>query len=414
MTILQSLLGVAVLAGAAWVVSENRRQVRWKTIGAGLTLQFVLAVILLRLPAFRQVFLGLNRVLGSLTEAIEAGTSFVFGYLGGGPPPFETAAPEHGYIFAFRALPLLLLISALSSLFFHWRILPLVVSAMSWVLRRTMRVGGAVGLAVAANVFMGMVEAPLLVAPYIARMSRGELFVLMTGGMATVAGTVMVLYASILSGVIPNALGHVLSASLINAPGAIVIASLMVPPGETSTEGELVAPKTKSAMDAISQGTEQGARLLINIAAMLIVLVALVSLVNQALGLFPHAGDQPLTLQRVLGLLVAPVVWLMGIPWHEAVTAGGLLGTKTVLNEFIAYVDLARLAPDALAPRSRLIMSYALCGFANFGSLGIMIGGLGTMVPEKRHEITSLGLKSIASGTLATCVTGALVGLVAP
>jgi len=413
--VIQAIFGIFVLGGLAWAASENRRAIPWRTVGAGLTLQIVLAFLLLRLPASRNVFLALDGVMQALTTALKEGTGFVFGYLGGGNQPFEATSQTATYIFAFQTLPFVILISAIAAVLFYWRILPAVVRAMSWILRRTMQVGGAVGLGVAANVFMGMVEAPLLVAPYMRKMTRGEIFALMTSGMATVAGTVMVVYANILSGVIPNALGQVLSASLINAPSAVVFSVLLVPPGDKATEGEIVLPHpARSAIDAITIGTEQGVRLVINIAAMLIVLIALVSLVNQALGLAPAIYGAPLTLQRILGWIVSPIAWLIGIPFHEAVTAGGLLGTKTVLNEFIAYVDLAHLPAEALSARSRLIMSYALCGFANFGSLGIMIGGLGTMVPERRRDVTSLGMKSIVAGTLATCLTGALVGIIAP
>jgi len=412
---MQSVLGIAVLLGAAWLLSENRRRPPWRAVAAGIGLQFLLAISLLRVPALSGVFLTLNRVMDGLTTALNAGTSFVFGYIGGGDPPFEITSPALTYVFALQSLPFILLISALASLLFYWRVLPMVVRGMSFVLERSMKIGGAAGLGVSANVFMGMVEAPLLVAPYVKGMSRGEIFVLMTSGMATVAGTVMVVYANVLSTVIPNSLGHVLTASLINAPAAVVIASLLVPPGGRPTEGGLTPPqKAKSSIDAITQGTEQGVRLLISVTAMLIVLVALVSLVNQALGLLPAIAGEPLTLQRILGILAAPVAWLIGIPWSEAVTAGGLLGTKTVLNEFIAFVDMSRLPADALSPRSRLIMSYALCGFANLGSLGIMIGGLGTMVPERRDDITALGMKSILAGTMATCLTGAVISLVAP
>ncbi len=412
---MHGLLGVIGLIALAWAVSENRRTVSWQTVGAGIGLQVALAVLLLRLPAVRGVFLALNHVMLALNTALRAGTSFVFGYVGGGEPPFQVADPAKSYVFALQSLPFIILISALASLLFYWRILPLVVRGMSAVLRRTMKVGGAVGLGVSANVFMGMVEAPLLVAPYIPRMSRGEIFALMTSGMATVAGTVMVVYANVLAGVLPNALGHILTASLINAPAAVVIAALLVPPGSQATEGALIPPQApRSAMDAIVKGTEQGVRLLINIVAVLIVLVALVSLINQILGLLPEPAGAPLTLQRILGILLAPVAWLIGIPWRDAVAAGGLIGTKTVLNEFIAYVDMANLPDDALGLRSRLILSYALCGFANFGSLGIMLGGLGTMVPERRDDITELGLKSLLAGTMATCLTGAIVGLVAP
>ena len=412
---MHGLLGVIGLIALAWAVSENRRTVSWQTVAAGIGLQVALAVLLLRLPAVRGVFLALNHVMLALNTALQAGTSFVFGYVGGGEPPFQVADPAKSYVFALQSLPFIILISALASLLFYWRILPLAVRAMSAVLRRTMKVGGAVGLGVSANVFMGMVEAPLLVAPYIPRMSRGEIFALMTSGMATVAGTVMVVYANVLAGVLPNALGHILTASLINAPAAVVIAALLVPPGSQATEGALIPPQPpRSAMDAIVKGTEQGVRLLINIVAVLIVLVALVSLINQILGLLPEPAGAPLTLQRILGILLAPVAWLIGIPWHDAVAAGGLIGTKTVLNEFIAYVDMANLPDGALGLRSRLILGYALCGFANFGSLGIMLGGLGTMVPERRDDITQMGLKSLLAGTMATCLTGAIVGLVAP
>jgi CNT family concentrative nucleoside transporter len=274
-----------------------------------------------------------------------------------------------------------------------------------------MRLGGAEGLGVSANIFVGMVEAPLLIRPYVARLTRSELFAVMTSGMATIAGTMMVVYASILSGLIPNVMGHILTASIISAPAAIVIAKVMIP--ET---GELTGAKLQDTheacgtMDALTRGTLQGMELLINIIAMIIVLVAVVSLVNMALGLFPEIGGQPLTLQAILGWLLSPVVWMMGVSWQEAQVAGTLLGTKTVLNEMIAYVDMSRLDAGILSARTNLIMSYALCGFANPGSLGIMIGGLGGIAPDRRHEIASLGLRSIVAGTLATCMTGTVAG----
>jgi CNT family concentrative nucleoside transporter len=300
----------------------------------------------------------------------------------------------------------------LSSLLFYWRVLPWLVRAVSHLLRKTLGIGGAVGLSAAADIFVGMVEAPLFVRPYLAAMSRGELFSVMTCGMATVAGTVMALYAGFLAPVVPDAMGHILTASLVSTPGALLIAALMVPAGETSTGGELKAPDSaRSSMEAITQGTLAGVTLLINIVAMLLVFVALVSLTNLLLGLLPSVLGEPLSMQRILGWLMAPVVWLMGIPWAEATTAGSLMGTKTVLNELIAYLDLARLPAEALSPRSDLIMTYALCGFANLGSLGILIGGLATMVPERRADIVSLGPRAVLSGTLATLLTGAVVGV---
>ncbi len=411
---LQSLLGILVFIAFAWVLSEDRSRTPWWTLLSGLVLQFGLAATLLWLPPFKHVFMGLNDALLSLEQATRAGTSFVFGYLGGDSPPFEETAAGSSFILAFRALPLILLVSALSALLFHWRILPMLVRLLSRLLQRVMGIGGALALGAVSNIFVGMIEAPLFIRPYLKEMTRSELFTLMVTGMATVAGTVMVLYASILRDVLPDAMGHILIASMISAPAAIVIAQLLVPPGQTATAGELFpADKAGSSMDAVTKGTLQGVELLINITAMLVVMVALVSLVNMMIGLLPFAGDEPLTLQRMLGWLLAPVAWLMGIPWEQASTGGTLLGTKIVLNEFIAYLDLAALPAGELGPRSQLIMTYALCGFANLGSLGIMIGGLGTMVPERRAEIVALGMKSIIAGTLATCMTGAVVGVLA-
>lgn len=414
MTIFQGAAGLMAFTMLAWALSENRRKVSFKLIMVGVGAQLLLGLVLLKVPVFRQFFLALNTVVLALEESTRAGTSMVFGYLGGGPLPFELKAPANVFILAFRALPLVLVISALSTLLFHWGVLPRIVRSFAWCLTKSMRIGGAEGLGVAANVFVGMVEAPLFIRPYLMKMTRSELFTLMTAGMATIAGTVMVLYASILGGILPGVMGHILTASIISVPAAITIAKVMIPETQSSTSGELQLPeKIHNSMDAVTNGTLQGVQLLINILAMLVVLVALVHLVNLALGLLPHWDATPITLQRIFGYLMAPVVWLMGVPWPETLTAGALLGTKTILNEFIAYLDMSRLTPGALSNPSLIIMTYALCGFANPGSLGIMIGGLGTMAPERRAEIVSLGLRSILAGTLATCMTGAVVGIIA-
>lgn len=412
MIIVQSMAGLLVFAGIAWLISENRRKVKITTVFAGIAIQLAVGIILLKLPFFRDLFISLNRLVLALEESTSAGTSMVFGYLGGGDLPFAETYPGASFILAFKALPLILVISALSSLLFYWKILPVIVKAFSWALQRTMKLGGAEGLGVSANIFVGMVESPLFIRPYLKEMTRSEIFTLMTTGMATIAGTVMVLYASILGNLIPDIMGHILTASIISVPAAVTISKIMIPETGELTSGELTAPEPAlSAMDAITKGTIQGVQLLINIIAMLIVLVALVHLVNLILGLLPDIGGRSVTLQRLLGLVMAPVVWLMGVPWQEAPTAGALMGTKTILNEFLAYLDMSRLAPDALSPRSLVIMTYAMCGFANPGSLGIMIGGMGTMAPEKRDEIVALGLRSIVAGTLATCMTGAVVGI---
>jgi concentrative nucleoside transporter, CNT family len=411
---LQSALGIVALLAFAWAISENRRAVNWRSTGAGLFVTLATAVLLLEVPQIKAGFAVVNRAVGAISDATTAGTSFVFGYIGGGAPPFAVTSPANEFVLAFQALPIVLVMSVLTTLLFHWRILPPIVRGFSFLLERTLGVGGAVGLSTATNIFLGMVESPLFVRPYLNGLARGELFMIMTGGMATIAGTVYVLYATILKNVIPDVAGHILIASIISAPAALLVSGLMVPvPEDERTDmGEIkIGSVADSTMDAIVRGTVAGLELLLNIIAMLIVLVALVHLANSILGLLPDAGGSAITLQRLLGYVMAPVCWLMGVPWHEAVTAGSLMGIKTVLNELIAYIELAKLPAGALDARSRLILLYAMCGFANFGSLGIMIAGLTVMAPERRADIVSLGGKSIVSGTLATCITGAIVGV---
>jgi len=409
---LQSLCGFAVFVLVAFALSENRRAVGWGGVGIGLAAQLGLALVLLAVPGVRDAVALLNDAALALQQATLAGTRFVFGHVGGGDPPFAVTDPASSFVLAFQALPLVLVISALSALLFHWRVLPWIVRGISWGLRKVMRVGGAVSVGVAANVFVGMIEAPLLIRPYLLKLGRGELFVVMTAGMATIAGTVAVLYATILEPVLPGAMAHIVTASVISAPAAITVPMIMVPETGPSTAGDVLPPRTAGgALDAVTRGTMDGVTLLINVVAMLLVLVALVALVNQGLAWLPDVAGAPLTLERMFGWLLAPAAWLMGLPWAEAAAGGALLGIKTVLNELIAYVSLAGLPEGALSERSRLILVYALCGFANFGSLGIMIGGLGGMAPERRDEIVALGFRSIVAGTLATLMTGCAVGV---
>ncbi len=412
MLVLQGFLGILALTGFSWLISENRKKVAIKSIGAGLLVQLLTAIVLVKIPIFKTFFLGLNSMVEALQKATTAGTSFVFGYIGGGTLPFPESFPGAGFILGLQALPLVLVISALSSLLFYWRIMPLIVKSFSWVLQKSLNIGGALGVGASANIFVGMIEAPLFIRPYLNKMSRSELFCVMTCGMATVAGTVMVLYAGILKSIIPDAMGHILTASLISAPAAITIAKIMIPETMETTSGDIISPqKATSSMDAVTKGTVDGLHFLLHITAMLIVLVALVHLANQILGLLPQIGNEAITLQRFLGYLMAPICWLIGIPWQEAQIAGSLMGTKTVMNEFLAYLDMSRLPKNALSERSTLIMTYAMCGFANFGSLGIMIGGLGSIAPDRKEEIVSLGIKSIIAGTIATCMTGAIIGI---
>jgi CNT family concentrative nucleoside transporter len=409
---LQPFLGISFLVLFAWAISENRRGSSWRIVIAGLAVQFGLALVLLKLPQSQIVFVWLNDGVIALQRATDAGTSLVFGFLGGGPLPFEEPYPGAAFILAFRALPLVLLMSALSALLYHWRVLPWIVRGFAWVLGKALGISGAASFGTAANVFVGMVEAPLLIRPYLNRISRSELFIVMAAGMATIAGTMYALYVTFLADVIPGAAGHLLTASLISAPAAVMIARLMVPSDGTEVQGRIETGNLyDNSMDAITTGTIDGLRLLGYILGMLVVLVALVALANATLGLAPDAWGAPLTLQRILGWVMAPVTWLIGIPWSEAVTAGQLLGTKVVLNELLAYLELAKLPPEALSERSRLIMTYAMCGFAHFGSLGIMIGGMGAMAPDRRKEIVQLGLKSVLAGVMASCMTGAVVAV---
>ena len=414
MLTLQSACGVFFILGLAWAFGENRRQAQWGAALGGLAITFALAALLIKWPWLSQTIALINTGVESIATATQAGTAFAFGFLGGGPAPYTITNPAAQFIFVFQALPVVLVISALTSLLFHWKILQPIIHGLSALLRRSLGVSGAVGLSTAANVFLGMVEAPLFIRPYLARLTRCELFMVMTGGMAGIAGTVFVLYAILLRPVMPDASGHLMIASLVSAPAALVIARLMVPElQESAAAQELKDPETaaSSTMDAIVRGTQAGLELFLSITAMLIVLVALVALCNSLLGLLPMMGEAPLSLERMLGWIMAPICWLMGIPWSEAVTAGKLMGIKTVLNELLAYVELSKLDAQTLSERSRLIMIYALCGFANFGSLGIMIAGLSSMAPKRRDEILQLGPKSILSGTLSTCLMGALVGV---
>lgn len=409
---IQGLVGMLVLLAVAWLLSENRRLLPWRLVLAGLTLQVAIALLMLKAPLFRQLFVGLNGIVIAFEEATRAGTSFVFGYLGGGPLPFVETRPGASFSLAFQALPLVLVIGALTALLYYWRILPKVVQAFSWLLRQTMGIGGVLGVVASGCIFLGMVEAPLLIRPYLIAMTRSELFAMMVTGLSCIAGTMLVLYATVLAGIIPDAFGHILTASIIHAPAALVMAAIMVPETAAQTLGdEIPSSKATSAMDALAQGTWDGLQLLFNIVAMLIVFVALVKLVNIGLGELPNVQATPLTLERILGTLMAPVAWLIGIPWAEARTAGALMGTKVVLNELLAFIDLAKVPPAALGDKSRIILTYAMCSFANLGSLGILIGGLGSLCPQRRGEIVAMGGKALVAAILASLMTGAIIGL---
>ena len=419
----QSVIGLLALPLIAWALSEKRVALSPRRLArivlAGTGLQMSIAAVMLNLPASRAAFDWAAGLVGALQTATNAGVRLVFGYIAGAPAPFDVTQPQNAFILAFQALPLILVISALSRLLYHWGVLQWVVRWVGRGLQRALGVIAPVGISAAANIFVGMVEAPLLVRPYLAQMSRGGLFATMTVGMAGVAGTVLALYATILEPVLPGAAGHLIVASVISVPAALMLAELMVPQGADAVAAEAAADiiiddPPQSSMDAIAQCTREGIELLVNVTAMLIVAVALVALANQLVAFVGRPFGLTATIEQMLGWVFAPLAWLIGIPWAESATVGSLLGIKMVLNELIAYLKLAGVAAEALSPRSRLILTYGLCGFANLGSLGILIGGMVAMVPGRRAEIVSLGARTLVSGTLATLMTAAVVGALTP
>jgi CNT family concentrative nucleoside transporter len=409
---LQSALGIIAIIALAWALSEDRRAFSWRMAAGTVALQAAIALLLLKVPVARDALYGLNAVVAAVTTATNAGTSFVFGYMGSGPTPFAVTNPANLVNLAFTILPLVIVIAAIAAILWYWRISPMIVRAMALVLKKTLGLGGAVGLSAASMVFLGNIEGQLVIRPLLPRLTRAELFILMTVGLSVIAGTVFVLYATILRTVLPGALGHLLVASMMSLPAGILVARIMVPgPAETELRQEDEHVHYRSTVDAMARGTEDGLRLYLQIIAMLIVTTALVALVNVILHVLPQVGGAPLTVERMLGWVFSPFVWLLGVPWQEAGTAGGLMGIKVVLNELIAYLHMAGLAPGALDPRSAEIMVYAMCGFANFASIGILIAGMSALMPERRQEVVALAPRALLAGTLASSLSGAMIGL---
>lgn len=405
---LQSGLGLLALCLLAWACGGFRRGVTWRVIAAGLAGQLALGAAMLHLPPLRAAFAYVGDAVNALARATTAGTSLVFGYLGGAPLPFAEPFPGAGFILFFQALPLVLLVGALSALLYHWRVLPALVGVIGRAVTRAFGLGGAAGFSVAANVFVGMVEAPLLIRAWLARLTVSELFVVMVAGLATISGNTLVIYATLLAGVVPDAAGQLLAASLIAAPASVLAAMLMRPPepGFSPDPASAAAPPLyTSAMEALVQGTMDGLQLLLGIMAMLIVFVALVALFNIII------APTGLTLQSIAGWLFRPLALAMGVPGAESATVAASLGVKTVVNEFVAYLQLAQSGGAGLSERSRLILTYALCGFTNIGSLGIMLGGMSAMCPERRADIVRLGWPSLLAATIACCMVGATVGI---
>jgi CNT family concentrative nucleoside transporter len=409
------LLAVVVIIALSWLLSEQKRRFPWLMTLGGLAVQAGLVLLLFAIPNSQAVLAGVTGAVDGLAKASETGAQFIFSFLSGGEQPYETKTPDGQgpFIFGFRVLPLILVISALSALLWHWGVLKVVIRAFGFIFQKSMGLGGASATATAANIFMGMVESPIVIKAYLDKLTRSEVFMMMVVGLGTVAGSTMVAYAAILGPTLPNAAGHILVASIISAPAAIVLARIMIPenPGEGGQVADYTASlKYESSMDAIAKGVQDGVFVCVNVAAMLIVFVAFVAIVNQLLGVFPPVGGAALSLERILGWVFAPAAWLIGIPWAEAQTGGYLLGVKLFLTEFVAFIQLGAVPDAELSERSRMILAYALCGFANVGSVGIMVGGMTALFPpERRSEILQLAWKSLLPGFLATMMTAAVV-----
>lgn len=409
---LQSLLGLAVIVGGCWLISENRKRFPWRLAIGAILLQAALVLATFAIPGSQVVLDAINNSVKGLEQATAKGTQFVFGYLAGGDQPYVVENQGALFTFAFNVLPLVIVISALSALLWHWRVLKWLTLGFGFLFQRTMGLGGASALAVAANIFLGMVETPLVIRAYLDKLSRSEIFLMMVVGLGTVAGSTMVAYATILSPVLSNAAGHVLVASIVSAPAAVLLARILIPekPGEGGENANYSsALKYDSSIDAIVKGTADGLMVVLNISAVLITFVALVALVNVILGNF-WLGGEALSVERILGVLFAPVAWLTGVQWAEASQAGWLLGVKLTLTEFVAFMELGKIAPEAMSERTRMLMTYALCGFANIGSVGITVTGLSVLLPERRQEVLGLVWKALLGGFLATLMTACIVG----
>ena len=407
---MQGIFGVLFLIVFAWLCSERRDQIDVRFLGIGLFAQFSLAFLFFQVSLISDILMSLNFIIAAIEAATLEGTRFLFGYLGGGSEPFEVSEGGYLYLFAFRVLPNVIVFCVLIAVLWYWKILPKVVTGFGFLLRSVFKVSGAVGTSAAATLFLGMVETPMIIRAYLTKLTRSEFFTVMTCGMSTVAGSVMIIYANTLSDIIPGAIGHIVVGSVLNIVGAIYVSRIIVPEDSTPTSSDKFEDLGySSTMDAITRGTQDGLKLALNIGGMLLVIISLVALVNGVLGLIEISGE-PLSLQRMLGWLFSPLAWLIGVPWSEAYLAGNLMGSKIVLNEMIAFIELAALGND-LSENSRLVLLYALCGFANFGSLGILIGGLSTLVPERKTDYLSLAPKSLVSGNVVTFITASLVGL---
>jgi len=427
----QSLIGVVFVLGLCWVLSENRKRFPLMLAIGSLVIQVGLVLLLFGLPRLewaQNVYnplywlsMGVQGGLHAASSAVEglgtatrAGTSFVFGFLAGGDQPFAVTGPGGVFIFAFQVMPVILVVCALSALLWHWRILKWITQGFGFVFQKTLGLRGPIGLATAATIFMGQVEGPIFIRAYLDKLSRSELFMLISVGMACVSGSTMVAYATILKNVLPDAAAHVLTASIISAPAGVLLARILIPADPAESKDGLMEAEDKrydSSVDALIKGTSDGLTIVLNVGATLIVFVALIAMVDLILAAMPTLWGAPMSIERGLGAAFAPLAYALGLPWNEAPAGGLLLGTKLVLTEFTAFIKMSELPAEALSERSRMIMTYALCGFANIASVGINVAGYSVLVPTRRGEVMGMVWKAMLAGFLATCLTASLVGL---
>ena len=413
---LQIIIGALTLISLGVMFSDNIKKINIKYLFNAIALQFLLAVLLIKVPLITSFFESLSQGVLALKAATDQGTGFVFGYLAdGAPKPFEVVNPASANIFIFSGLMLIIVVSALAAILWHWKVLPIVIKAISTLFKKPLNIGGPVGLSATANIIFGQVEAPLLIKPYLKKMTRHELLTLMIVGMSTISGGVMVVYTTMLADLYGISLiGHFLTASIISVPAAIMYANIMMPSNQKTEDQNEIKESSlyKSTLDALTRGTQDGLNITLSIAALLLVLISLVTLVNFALTGLPLIGGEVISLERMAGWIFSPIAWCMGIPWSEAQLGGSLLGVKTILNEFVAYVNLAGIDASDLSEKSRLIMLYALCGFANLSSVGILLSGISAMVPERKDDLISVSGKALVGATLASCFTGLVVGII--
>ena len=414
--ILQIMIGFIGLVCIAIPFSQNKSSINYRHIIAAIFLQIILAFALLKIPFIVQIFAYLSEGVTALQAATQEGAEFVFGYLSNSSTsPFERSETGNSMIFAFQILPLIIVISSLSALLWFWNVLPLIIKAISKIFEKLFNIGGPIGLGATANIIMGQVEAPLLVRPYLSKMTEKELLILMTAGMSTVSGSIMIALVSMLAPQFPdiNLIQHLVSASILSIPAAIMYANIMIPSSEvTNFDGNSVPKVYDSSMDAITRGTRDGLDICLNVGAILIAFIALVSLLNSLLGILGGwVGISDLSLQLILGYIFFPIVWLMGVPLSETLASAELLGLKTALNEFVAYGALSNLDTGVLSDRSKLITLYALCGFANFSSVGILVSGISAMAPERKNDLIKVSVKALIGATLASCMTGLVIGI---